>query len=110
MSACLVTHDAHMSESCRFANHAQLYILCVVGQLDAYDWYVALSQCLFQDSNISGTTACHIVNTWDTLGSDFYIMCKWLHLCMCVCMCVHIFVYIRKMSCASYGTIQTLWP
>lgn len=86
MSACLVTHDAHMSESCRFANHAQLYILCVVGQLDAYDWYVALSQCLFQDSNISGTTACRIVNTWDTLGSDFYTM----RLVTCVYVCLHV--------------------
>ena len=46
MSACVITHDTHMSESCRFVNHAQLYILCVVGQLDAHDWYVALSQCL----------------------------------------------------------------
>ena len=105
MSACLVTHDAHMSESCRFANHAQLYILCVVGQLDAYDWYVALSQCLFQDSNISGTTACRIVNTWDTLGSDFLQYASG-YMCVCVSACV----YIRKMSCASYGTIQTLWP
>ena len=94
MSACLVTHDAHMSESCRFANHAQLYILCVVGQLDAYDWYVALSQCLFQDSNISGTTACRIVNTWDTLGSDFYTMRLVTCVYVCLHVCAHLCVYL----------------